>query len=120
MERHSTLSIIEIKFLQGFWLTRKEIMALTDYCADVTHLVRGLRERGVPVQCLPGKIANKTKWGVKADDLANHLKNPYVFRAKNIASEDLKHKENAIKSIRRIENTYGANLILDVIQPEKK
>ncbi len=120
MDRNSALSVIEIKFLQGFWLTRKEIMALTDYCADVTHLVRELRERGVSVLCIPGKIANKTQWGVKADDLANHLKNPCAFRANNLAFEDFKHKENAIKSIRRIENTYGANLILDVILPEKK
>lgn len=119
MNRYKALLTIEIKFLQGFWLTRKEIMVLTDYSTDVTHLVQGLRERGIPVQCVSGNPANKTKWGVKPEDLATHMKQPYEFRAANIQRVGFKRKENAVKSIRRIESKYGANLILNTVQLEK-
>ncbi|MDW3114531.1 hypothetical protein [Vibrio sp. 1727] len=119
MNRYTALSIIEAKFLQGFWLTRQEIMVLTDHCVDVTHLIQGLRERGIPVQCIKGKPAQKTKWGVKPADLVKHKKNPFLFRTQNIECVVIKRKENAIKSIRRIESNYGANLILNTVQLEK-
>ncbi|HCG5954459.1 TPA: hypothetical protein NJ081_002914 [Vibrio parahaemolyticus] len=119
MERNKSLSIIEIKFLQGFWLTRKEIMVLTDYSTDVTHLIQGLRERGIPVQCIKGKPAQKTKWGVKPADLVKHKKNPFLFRSQNIERVAIKRKESAIKNVLRIENQYGANLILNTMQLEK-
>ncbi|TOG11945.1 hypothetical protein CGJ08_14960 [Vibrio parahaemolyticus] len=119
MNRYKALSIIEIKLLQGFWLTRKEIMVLTDYSSDVTHLVQGLHERGVPVLCVKGKPANKSKWGLKPSDLTQHMKNPYMFRTQNIERVTIKRKENAIKNVLRIENQYGANLILNTMQLEK-
>ncbi|HHI4957636.1 TPA: hypothetical protein ACP5S6_004571 [Vibrio parahaemolyticus] len=119
MNRYKALLTIEIKFLQGFWLTRKEIMVLTDYSTDVTHLVQGLRERGIPVQCVKGKPANKSKWGLKPSDLTQHMKNPYMFRTQNIERVAIKRKENAIKNVLRIENQYGANLILNTMQLEK-
>ncbi|HCH3850167.1 hypothetical protein ACEV8X_03330 [Vibrio parahaemolyticus] len=119
MKRYKALSIIEIKFLQGFWLTRKEIMVLTDHCVDVTHLIQGLRERGIPVQCIKGKPAQKTKWGVEPADLVKHKKNPFLFRSQNIERLGKKRQENAVKNIRRIESQYGANLILNIVQLEK-
>lgn len=116
MERHTALTTLEIKFLQGFWLTRKEIMMLTGYCADVTHLMRGLRERGIPVECVKGKPAHKTKWGIKPADLAKHRKNPYAFRSENIERVRFNRKNNAIKNLRRIVFEYGDNLILETIK----
>ncbi len=115
MNRFFALSIIEAKFLQGIWLTRKEIMALTNYCADVTHIVRGLRERGVPVSCLSGKPANKSKRGVLPADLINHTKKPFEFRAKILEHGKTEHKINAIKKVRKIQSQYGDKLIMSAI-----
>lgn len=116
MTRYEAVSFLESKFLQGYWLSRKDIMVLTEYSADVNQLVRGVRERGIPVVCLSAQPANETKWGILPESLHQHAKNPHSFRMTNLALIDNSHKANAIKKVVRIKKQYGKQLIQNIIK----
>lgn len=116
MTRYEAVSFLESKLLQGYWLSRKEIMVLTEYNADVNQLIRGVRERGIPVICLSVQPASETKWGILPESLHQHAKNPHSFRMANLSLIDTSHKTNAIKKVVRIEKQYGKQLIQDIIE----
>lgn len=112
MTRYEAVLLLEAKFLSGFWLTRQQIMLLTGYNADVTHLVRGVRERGVPVTSIPSKPPCKTIWGVTLKDLKKHETNPHKFRSENLNYLQAKHEVSDMKQVRRIYKEHGALIII--------
>ncbi|EJG2229775.1 hypothetical protein BS007_RS17110 [Vibrio parahaemolyticus] len=115
MKRSYAVQLLEVEFLKGKWLNREEIMRITGFNADVTHLTRGLVERGIPVTRIRASIPCNTVWGLPEHVLDEHDEDPQAFRVKNLKALSVQKVANAKKKVRHIKEEHGPQLVTDVL-----
>lgn len=115
MKRRECATILAKVLLDGKKPTRKEVMEMIDYNADMTHLLITIREWGLPVQCKPQQPANKTYWYLPNEKIDAYRQDTqaFVLTQKKITKKNKKY--TASRKVKAISEQYGIEFIKNSI-----